>query len=264
MVCPKCGKEIGDSKFCPECGANIVSSSGSKPSQKKVTILYIIIAVLSIAVIVLAVLLATKGSSESDLQIQPSSSPVITTPDTSTPSISPDPTPDETTNTPSPSPEAEPEIDYIEAGQYKAGVDIEPGEYVLLASGGTGYFCVSSDANGDDILFNDNFESNSIITINDGEYLKLSRCIAMPAEEFYLEYTMKLGLSGVMYKVGYDIQPGEYKVIAEEDRGYYCIYNDSRHDDIVANDNFDNSSYVSVSEGQYLLLSRCYIEPETE
>lgn len=148
-----------------------------------------------------------------------------------------------------------------EAGQYKVGLDMQPGEYVLLATGSiAGYFCVSSDANGRDILFNDNFEVNSIIEVRRGEYVQLNRCIAIDAEDFYSEYSIKTSNAGVMLKVGYDILPGEYKLTATGDRqGYYCIYDDARHDDIVANDLFTNSSYVSVSRGQYLILSRCII-----
>ena len=145
-------------------------------------------------------------------------------------------------------------------GQYKIGNDMPKGEYVLVAGEYGGYFCVSSDANGDDIICNDNFDINSIVTVKEGEYLELSRCIAVPAEEFYTEHAIPKGKSGVMYKVGVDLEPGEYKVKAVTgDSGYYCIYNDSRHDDIVANDNFEGSSYVKVKKGQYLILSGCLI-----
>lgn len=147
------------------------------------------------------------------------------------------------------------------AGQYKVGLDIPSGEYVLLATGSTAaYFSVSNDANGDDILFNDNFETNSIIEIRNGEYVELKRCIAIDSKEFHSEYSINEDNYGVMLKVGYDIWPGEYKLVAQPGKsGYYCIYNDARHDDIEANDNFDSSSYVSVKMGQYLILNRCKI-----
>jgi len=149
-----------------------------------------------------------------------------------------------------------------EAGQYKVGLDMDAGEYVLMATSDYGgYFSVTSDANGRDILFNDNFDVNSIIEVRRGEYVELSRCMAIAAEDFYEEYSIKEGLSGVMLRVGYDIKPGEYKLIATSDYGgYYCIYPDARHEDIIANDNFDNSAYVSVRYGQYLILSRCRIK----
>ena len=59
------------------------------------------------------------------------------------------------------------------------------------------------------------------------------------------------------------VEAGEYKLMCDANkRGYYCIYDSplSGEESIVANDNFENSAYVTVSEGQYLLLNRCYIE----
>lgn len=144
------------------------------------------------------------------------------------------------------------------AGVYKVGNDIPAGEYVVFANGGKGYFCVSSDSNQDDILFNENFEYNSIITIKDGEYLHLTRSYAIPIEE---NPDVNVNASG-MFKVGDHIPAGEYKLEATGEHGYYCIYPDSRQDDIVANDNFEGQNYVTVSEGQYLLLNRCkFAEP---
>lgn len=153
------------------------------------------------------------------------------------------------------------DVPCVEPGQYKVGTDMDAGEYILVATTDVaGYFCVSSDANGDDILFNDNFSTNSIITVKDGEYVELSRCIAMPLEEFHKNYAVPKEASGVMFKVGVDIEAGEYKVMAEEgETGYYCVYGDSRHDDIIANDNFEGSAYVTVKDGQYLVLNRCLL-----
>lgn len=149
-----------------------------------------------------------------------------------------------------------------EVGQYKVGLDMKAGEYVVLATDSIpGYFCVSSDPNGNDILFNEGFDTNSIIEVRKGEYVELSRCLAIDADDFYSQYTINDSKTGVMLKVGYDISPGEYKLIAESGTtGYYCIYDDARQDDIISNDNFKNSSYVSVMKGQYLVLNRCTIQ----
>lgn len=143
-------------------------------------------------------------------------------------------------------------------GNYKVGADIPAGEYVVFSSGDRGYFCVSSDSNQDDIIYNDNFDYNSIITINDGEYLELSRSYAIPITE-----KPDIEASGAgMFKVGIHIPAGEYKLEATDDRGYYCIYPDSRQDDIISNDNFEGQNYVTVTDGQYLVLSRCkFSEP---
>lgn len=148
-------------------------------------------------------------------------------------------------------------------GQYKVGLDMQPGMYVLLSTSQfAGYFCVSSDANARDILFNDNFDTNSIIEVRRGEYVELSRCIAVDADDFYSEYVINYSNNtGVMLRVGYDIMPGEYKLKAESgSSGYYCIYSDARHDDIYANDLFKNSAYVALTYGQYVIFSRCYVQ----
>lgn len=147
------------------------------------------------------------------------------------------------------------EVSYS-AGQYKVGADIPPGEYVVFSDSGAGYFAISTDGNKSDIIANENFDYNSIVTINDGEYLELSRCSAIP-----IEYVREIEMDKAnMFKIGTYLPAGEYKLISDADMGYYAVYNDSRHQDIVANDNFQGQSYVTVSDGQYLLLSRCHIE----
>ena len=144
------------------------------------------------------------------------------------------------------------------AGMYKIGVDMPAGEYILFCDSDVkGYFCVSSDSNQKDIIQNENFEYNSIITVNDGEYFDLERSYAVPSSDNPQVDTSGSG----MFEVGKHIPSGEYKLIGTSDvKGYYCIYDDSRQDHIVANQNFNNSTYVTVSDGQYLLLDRCYIE----
>lgn len=148
---------------------------------------------------------------------------------------------------------------------YYVGIDMQPGEYVLISTSDySGYFCVSTDANQDDITFNGLFETNSIITVERGEYVKLSRCVAVRSSDFYSRYSIKQSNYGTMLKVGYgyDLTPGTYRLKCEPGSdfdGYYCIYNSSRQDKIVSNDLFSGSSYVTVSEGQYLVLSRCCI-----
>ncbi|WP_434311420.1 hypothetical protein [Hominifimenecus sp. rT4P-3] len=142
-------------------------------------------------------------------------------------------------------------------GQYKVGGDIPAGEYVLFAkSTVAGYFCLSKDSNDNDIITNENFSYNSIITVREGEYFTLKRCYAVPIEEAGDLDTSQTGT----FKIGVHLPAGEYKVTADNGKGYYCVYNDGRQDDIEANDNFSGSSYVTVSDGQYLVLSRCHID----
>ena len=145
-----------------------------------------------------------------------------------------------------------------EEGQYLVGTDIPAGEYIVFANlTDTGYFCVSSDPNENDIIYNNNFDYNSIITVNDGEYLNLTRCFAIPFND-----VKELDLSSTgMFKVGTHVQSGEYKLISNEnEEGYYCLYSSSRQDDIISNGNFSGNKYVSISDEQYLELVRCKFE----
>ncbi len=60
-----------------------------------------------------------------------------------------------------------------------------------------------------------------------------------------------------MFLVGTHIPSGKYKLEAIGDSGYYCIYPNSRKEDIISNNYFDGQGYVIVSDGQYLVLRHC-------
>ena len=147
----------------------------------------------------------------------------------------------------------------IYEGTYKVGTDIPAGEYVLFSTMG-GYFSVSSDSTGSfsSIIFNDNFDYNTIVTVSDGQYLDIKRSYAVPIGQ--QGYTLKTTGEG-MFKVGLHIPAGEYKIVADGD-GYVEVSSDSTHDlnSIVTNDNFTGEKYITVSDGQYLKLSRAHIQ----
>jgi len=152
-------------------------------------------------------------------------------------------------------------FDYYPSGQYKVGSDIDSGEYVLLSENDDGFFSVNSDANGNDIIFNGGFDINSIITVNEGEFLELRRCIAVKYDDFYPDNSIKIEMEGIMIKVGNEIDAGEYKIEGED--GFYSIYSDSRREDIISNGSVKGSAYIQVEDGQYLELRRCKIVDKT-
>ena len=81
--------------------------------------------------------------------------------------------------TTSPSPSSAPKE--YPAGQYVVGMDLSAGDYKLTCTSDVGgYYCISSDSLGKEILANDYFENQAYIQVEDGQYLKLSRCIAHP------------------------------------------------------------------------------------
>lgn len=149
------------------------------------------------------------------------------------------------------------------AGTYKVGTDIPAGEYcIYCTSSVSGYYSVSTDSKGDSIIGNRIFDYNTFVTIYDGQYLKLSRSMAVPVSAVDgTSYKIDTSKAGTL-RVGTDILAGEYKLVINSDvNGYYCVYSSSDADaDIVTNDNFEGQTYVTVSDGQYLLLSRCKIE----
>lgn len=149
----------------------------------------------------------------------------------------------------------------ISPGTYKVGTEIAPGEYVLMCNNNYGaYYSINKDSTGSlgSIINNDNFAYNAIIKVQDGQYLGLSRCTLSPISEMPLiDYT-----KGTMFKIGYHLPPGEYKLQANSQYGgYYAVLKDTSGSiyDIVANDNFQGQTYVTVQDGQYLELSRCTI-----
>lgn len=153
-----------------------------------------------------------------------------------------------------------PENPYM-PGMYKVGADLPAGEYCFVASGGSGYACVSEDSNQDDILENEMFEHTWFVTVSDGQYLEASRCGFVVAADVVLDIEPDGSFEEGMYRVGIDIPAGEYK-LTTDDSGYYCIYKNSVPPfDIVSNDIFDGSSYVTVKAGQYLMTSDCIAVP---
>lgn len=66
-----------------------------------------------------------------------------------------------------------------------------------------------------------------------------------------------------MYKVGSDLQAGEYIIYSDSFMSYFQISKDSTGslDSILANDTFDGTRYVTVEDGQYLELKAAKMLP---
>lgn len=143
------------------------------------------------------------------------------------------------------------------SGSYRVGEDIPAGEYKMIASGSS-YYCVYPDLTKSDILQNGNFTTVSYVTLADGQLFELNRGSCVPVSS--ASATTTIQGSGI-YKVGLDLSAGQYKLTQNEGSlAYYAVLSTvdaTVWDNIVDNDNFENSSYVEVHDGQYLELSRC-------
>lgn len=173
------------------------------------------------------------------------------------------------TSTPVPSPTIK-QAGFI-SGMYKIGKDMPAGEYKLFATdglAGVSYFEIAKDSTNsvESIVANDNFASFTYVTVAEGQYFKMTDARAVPVDQAEKSGPVESRYGSGMYKVGVDIPAGEYKILPEENStlgfGYFEVTKSSRHrlDDIVSNDNFKDSRYITLENGQYLKLSEAYID----
>jgi len=164
-------------------------------------------------------------------------------------------------------------------GMYKAGLTIPEGKYKLLPDEGeTAYVEVDSDSNHvlDSIVTNDNFDAQRYITIKKGQYITVSRATLVKQGAGNDETAQVSSSASVepsapsdepvtydpgMYEVGAEIPAGEYILIFDGDySAYFEIDSDTSGalGSIIANDNFDSTSIVTVKKGQYFTVKDAY------
>ena len=145
-------------------------------------------------------------------------------------------------------------------GKYQVGENFEAGEYVLTAAEQTGSFVVSVDAEGLDVISEDSFEANTILVVENGDYLNLIGCAAVYAEDYFTFFGSGLIPSGGMLKVGANLRPGDYELLGEDGKTpAYRIYQDARFRLVEEEGEFRESCRVRVAAGQYLELINCVV-----
>ncbi|MCH5271614.1 MAG: zinc ribbon domain-containing protein [Lachnospiraceae bacterium] len=259
--CKECGKEVAETALtCPQCGVKI-----SNGHTKKANLIFAGVCIAIAVICIISILFLIMSDSRTVSNDNAASTPA---------NIENQQTPvntelQGTTESHENVVEVTPQYTIYKSGMYKVGSDMPAGEYIIFSEDnflGSSYFELNSDSSGtlSSIIANDNFTTNSIITVNDGEYLKLTSCYAIPISEAPNVDTSGEG----MYKIGVHLPAGEYKVTASESSftgyGYIEVASDSRHtiSSIIANDAFEGSRYITVEEGQYLTLSGCILELE--
>jgi len=146
------------------------------------------------------------------------------------------------------------------AGKYEVGKNLEAGEYILFSAPlQTGFFAVIADMESMDLITKGSFETNTFLTVDEGDWLIIANCIAIFASDYYSMRRIKLNETGGMLKVGVDAQPGDYELISLPNKtSVYRIYNDSRYRLVAEEKEFRSTSSVSLEEGQYLELINCF------
>ncbi len=245
-LCRHCRMEIPqDAKVCPYCHKK------QKGKGKWI----------ALGIVVAVILLAAVGGAGKHTAQDSGAQSGASAPQEEMPAAS-QVVPQETAQ-PTPTPTEEPAETRYESGMYLVGTDIPAGEYAVFAERSLGYMEVDSDSSGnfDAILCNENFSYNTIVTLEEGRYFSMTGAYAVPLEEAQISTD-----GNGMFKVGVHIPAGEYKIEVDEDSamgwGYIEVATDSSHDfnSIRTNDNIESSTYISVSDGEYLTLNGCHIQ----
>ncbi len=147
-------------------------------------------------------------------------------------------------------------------GQYYVGSDISSGDYLVWAKNySNAYFSISNDANGNDIVSNLASFTQCYIHVEDKEFVEIQRAKLYNVKECNLEqysWVSNKTDTGIMLRVGIDLDEGTYKIkTTSSNNGYFAIYDGplGREENIIDNDIFTGSRYITVENGQYLLFS---------
>lgn len=148
----------------------------------------------------------------------------------------------------------------LEAGTYKVGKDIDPGEYIAYGLNSVAQIKQfnsldeQEDTEEIDGLFLD-------ITLEENQYIEVVSGIVLPKNTFDMNNPAQYGI----YKVGQDVEAGEYKVasISDEYESSYESVSGSLGACEVADealggnvlktvDLYDGQKYVTLEDGQYV------------
>lgn len=145
------------------------------------------------------------------------------------------------------------------AGEYKVGVTIPAGEYVLYSTNKDGsYYQVSK---GQDIVFNGYAQGALLIEIQNGEYFEFDDATVQPAENIDL---VGLNLPSCALKVGTHIPPGEYLLTSlSKEANPVTVYTSCR---LIMDKNLKTFEYVegqkfiTLQRGDVIIYENCKIE----
>jgi len=154
--------------------------------------------------------------------------------------------------------------DPIESGMYKVGGDLPAGEYLLLGSA-MSYYQITKDSSGTlkSIISNDTFNNTRYITLENGQYLEFSEAKMFPIEKAPIISPVDGKYQEGMYKVGRDIEAGEYIAMpVGKTTSYIEVSKNSNGtlNSIITNDIFRTKKYITIKNGQYIKFTGCYIQ----
>jgi hypothetical protein len=283
MNCPNCGTETKDFKFCPECGIPIRKILHGQahppipqpippqwqPTAKKEKKPFVIVA-LALLVVLISVSIVNSMVSEikKELEINDPIS-LIEESDYDFDELE-DIFEDEPVSAPSNSgfdSKLATKSDWYDSGSYKVGEEIPAGLYYFESVGESSYYDVSLDSSGsiESGVAGSYADTFSFISIEEGQYFEIYRGKVTLAEHIETIEPKNGKYGDGMYRVGIDIPAGEYNLLSASSdpsySAYYSITSNASGDfeSLIDNKMFERNSYVTVSDGQYLLLYYAYI-----
>lgn len=158
-----------------------------------------------------------------------------------------------------------PDLEIFEPLDYIIGSDLESDEYILFAlPGQIGSFHLATDIMYEEIIAEEEFETNVILFVEDDEYLIFENSIAVRLQDYYSSNrTIPTGRYGTMLVVGIDLEPGIYSFSEKPGKTGQCkVYLSSRHieEDLAREYTGDELSNIELHSGEYVQLIDCCIQ----
>lgn len=140
------------------------------------------------------------------------------------------------------------------------GKDMPAGEYRLVAipEERTHNFTITNDQDGADLVEHTFVETFSYLRVEEGQFLELTNINAIPIEEVQPIGIVDDTFIEGDYRIGTDIEAGEYKIFAEENTGSVMLSEDLTFTDYTYLKNYEGSILIEVQDGQSLRIRDGY------
>lgn len=150
-------------------------------------------------------------------------------------------------------------------GIYEVGTDIPAGQYMLIDNANTdarwASFVYSTDPEFVNVIKTEYFNNYNLIQVNEGEYLRLQRCRAVPLEFAPTIEPTNNAFEEGYYTVGVHIPSGTYELQnpSTTDGGYCLVYSDLRRISYTYYDMPPEQTNVMIqlSDGNLVYLAGC-------
>lgn len=97
------------------------------------------------------------------------------------------------------------------------------------------------------------------MSVEEDQFLESKNSFAIPVEDAEPVVIENDIIGPGVYRIGIDIDPGEYKVTVTDENASYTITGDANMNDYIDYSSIDKSNYIEVLEGEYLEIKNAEI-----